>query len=40
MFEIFIFGDHPYKNVENENLPAYLRQGERLGKPDMANSEM
>ena len=40
MFEILTFGDHPYMNVENENLPAYLRQGRRLGKPDMATSEM
>ena len=40
MWEIFTNGDHPYKELENEDLAEYLRQGERLGKPDMAWSEM
>jgi hypothetical protein len=40
LFEIFSLGQVPYKETSGQELTAYLLEGKRLNKPELANDHV
>ena len=40
LYEFYSLGQRPYHNIASSDLMAYLREGNRLPKPELCSDEM